>query len=608
MARALPRASGEGAPALVAVSPGWAFTHTAGPTGLCALDDGGAVVVDVDGHVVRWDARGRPVWTAEVPTGPAYPDLAADAGRRTIVIAAADGRLHLLSAADGHERAAWAGGGRPFGRLSVDAAGERAVTVDSGGEVTLWDLGRGTRRVLVEPATVPETKAWSVALSPDGAAVAAGFLSGEATVWRLDERTPPRTVRAAAAQGLPGGEGGARSVALTRGGERLLTGGGGNDPVVRVWDVRTGAPEGELVGHEGNIAALEVSPDGRRLLSAAHDGVARIWDLDARRELVVLRGHGARLLCAGWSPDGARVATSGSDQRVLVWDAATGARSPRRSRSLRALAASDDGRFLVAACSDGAVERWDLDRGAPDVAFVATGETPHELAVGAGGRSVALGTVQGAWLLGEGASAPVRLTGAGEVFVTGLTPEGALLVGSRDGGLRRFSPAGEGPVALTSAEAMVRGLALTTAGIVVCTDAQVQLLRPSAGVVEGTTLVRAIPGGGVSLSVTPDGRRGVVAGVGRAARVDLERGTEVPLPGGSFPAAISADGRRAVTGGAGVWLLVWDLERGRVIGRLTAGAAADTMTCARFVASDVLLVGTARGALLRYRMGPSDSP
>ena len=68
---------------------------------------------------------------------------------------------------------------------------------------------------------------------------------------------------------------------------------GGDDGVVRVWDLATGAPVGDTqTGHEGAVNALALAElDGRLLVvSGGEDGTVRVWELSGAP-----RGRVARL-------------------------------------------------------------------------------------------------------------------------------------------------------------------------------------------------------------------------------------------------------------------------------------------------------------------------
>jgi hypothetical protein len=86
----------------------------------------------------------------------------------------------------------------------------------------------------------------------------------------------------------------------------------------------TGAPElGSLLGHEDEVLALGVSPDGSVLASASADGTARLWSKASGSSLWSRRLGPRRVLSLAWSEDGRRIAF-GADDGVAVLDAASG--------------------------------------------------------------------------------------------------------------------------------------------------------------------------------------------------------------------------------------------------------------------------------------------
>jgi WD40 repeat protein len=90
---------------------------------------------------------------------------------------------------------------------------------------------------------------------------------------------------------------GVRSAAtLTPGGRRLVM--GGADGNVRVWNTATGRPAHHWRASQDAIDDIEVSPDGRMVVTVGGDVFAkhpdfavRLWSINARRAIGVLRGH-----------------------------------------------------------------------------------------------------------------------------------------------------------------------------------------------------------------------------------------------------------------------------------------------------------------------------
>ena len=128
------------------------------------------------------------------------------------------------------------------------------------------------------------------------------------------------------------------SAAISRDGRRII--GGGRDGAVKVWDAATGEPILTLKGHTGRITSVAISPDGRRLASAAEKlnepAQVKVWDAATGQEICTITATAdpKSVERITFSPDGSRLASAGSDWKVKVWDAATG-QSDSHSRRRR---------------------------------------------------------------------------------------------------------------------------------------------------------------------------------------------------------------------------------------------------------------------------------
>src|SRR5262249_42678413 len=107
----------------------------------------------------------------------------------------------------------------------------------------------------------------SVALSGDGAWLAAGTATGQISLWRVADRSPLWAVQ--------GHSGAVRGVALSADGELLASGGG--DGTVRLWEVSSGQVLATLQGHTGAVRGVALSADGRLVASGSDDGTVRLW-------------------------------------------------------------------------------------------------------------------------------------------------------------------------------------------------------------------------------------------------------------------------------------------------------------------------------------------
>ena len=109
----------------------------------------------------------------------------------------------------------------------------------------------------------------SVALSGDGALLAAGTSTGEVWLWRVADRTPLWSCRATPA----------RSGAWRCPPTAELLASGGEDGTVRLWETDTGRPLATLQGHTGAVWGVALSADGRLVASGGEDGTVRLWEV-----------------------------------------------------------------------------------------------------------------------------------------------------------------------------------------------------------------------------------------------------------------------------------------------------------------------------------------
>jgi WD40 repeat protein len=80
-----------------------------------------------------------------------------------------------------------------------------------------------------------------------------------------------------------------RSIAPSRDLQLALS--GGNDTVLRLWDLATGRTKKVLIGHEQSIRDVIWCLDQRFVLSGASDKEIRVWNVDSGRCVAKLVGH-----------------------------------------------------------------------------------------------------------------------------------------------------------------------------------------------------------------------------------------------------------------------------------------------------------------------------
>jgi RNA polymerase sigma factor (sigma-70 family) len=275
----------------------------------------------------------------------------------------------------------------------------------------------------------------SAALGPDGQDLAVATHDG----WvRLR-----RTATGQEMKKWKGFEANRTALAFSPDGRRLAAGSGpalvgGHKQgagVVRLWEVGTGRPLGELQDAEP-VASLAFAPDGKTLaVGYLPDGLAN-WDLTTLKSVKSARCPLGNV--PAFSPDGKLLAVGGENEverfrlprmerlpslstlgpvlgltfsadnktlaagagvygqgNVHVWDADSGKEllsPPRHSQAITAVAFTPDGKHVVSASKDQTVRLWDADSGKALYQLREPAEGAPAFAVVAGGRALATGS------------------------------------------------------------------------------------------------------------------------------------------------------------------------------------------------------------------------
>ncbi|MCA9290185.1 MAG: protein kinase [Phycisphaerales bacterium] len=117
--------------------------------------------------------------------------------------------------------------------------------------------------------------------------------------------------------------------------------------------------------HDGLVMSLEMSRDGRRLVTASDDGTINVWDAATRSVLANARGHEDWVYSAAFDHDARRVVSGSRDHTVRVWEADSGdeLRVLGRHGTSVVSVAFGAGDLVASADVDGVACLWDADTG-----------------------------------------------------------------------------------------------------------------------------------------------------------------------------------------------------------------------------------------------------
>jgi WD40 repeat protein/DNA-binding SARP family transcriptional activator len=214
--------------------------------------------------------------------------------------------------------------------VAISPDGALVAAGSNNGVVGVWRVADGQRHQLFTGHT---NAVWSVAWSPDGALLASAGSDGTVQVWDIATGRVAQALREGrhvgvtcfvpeTALGATAGHG--RQCAL------LATCDGNG--CVRIWRIADGAllrtfgePLGAWSGasRPREIGSLTLDASGARLATCAGDGCVRIWRI-ADGALLHTFGEGSDAVRVAFGPGGQLLATGHEDGTLRVWDAEMG--------------------------------------------------------------------------------------------------------------------------------------------------------------------------------------------------------------------------------------------------------------------------------------------
>jgi WD40 repeat protein len=154
-------------------------------------------------------------------------------------------------------------------------------------------------------------------------------------------------------------------IALNSEGSQAITG-QGYVPEVTLWDVATGRKLRSFVTdkYPDNAPLLDVAfgPDDRTILGSSLDNLY-LWDIESGRIIRRFTGHSGMPWSLDISPDGRYVVSASDTGEVILWDFSTGEelyRLQAHKQGVFSVIFSKDGKSIFSISTDGMLTQWQI--------------------------------------------------------------------------------------------------------------------------------------------------------------------------------------------------------------------------------------------------------
>lgn len=178
------------------------------------------------------------------------------------------------------------------------------------------------------------------------------------------------------------------ALAITANNKKLVS--AGEDEFIRIWDIEQRNLIASIFVNEFEITSVAISDDDRIFASGDANKEINLWNVDNPEKLRTILGHKNTVTALTFSPDGESkysgcLASGSLDGTIRFWNPDTGEEittfATGHSKWIKSIAFSDNGSALVSANMTGNVNVWSLN-GYQELATFTKGEADYALAVG----------------------------------------------------------------------------------------------------------------------------------------------------------------------------------------------------------------------------------
>lgn len=252
-------------------------------------------------------------------------------------------KLQEVATLQGHEHVVKA--------VNYTPDGKYLISCSSDGAIKIWDLKKKRVRGALHGH---ELAVNALAVSPNGKMLASTSSDGSVKIWDIASEKQITS--------LDKYQGSLRSVAFSPNSKFLVL---ANDARIELWDITNKEKLATFEGHIRLVEALEFSHDGNWIISGGVDETIKIWDVNKKSLVSSISCPSHCVNTLSNSVDGI-LATGGKDSTIRLWDVSSKSELAileGHEASIRTIAFSARGDYLVSGDWDGIIKLWDTATG-----------------------------------------------------------------------------------------------------------------------------------------------------------------------------------------------------------------------------------------------------